>query len=302
MAASLPPPGAPPPTSGHAPALSPGQALAACHAAVLLFGFAGLFGKWIAWDAAAIVLGRTLVAAVALAVVASFTRRSLPPVSLALAVNGIVLAIHWTAFFAAIKVSTVAIGLLGFASFPLFVPWLERMVLGIPLTARKLAAMLLVTTGLALVVPGLSWSEGTARGLAWGIVSGATFALLTVSTQRLVRRHRAGGIAFWQNAVAAAVMAPIVALRGVGGSIDVHDLGLVLLLGLVCTALAHTLFAASLARLSATVAAVSAALEPVYGTLFALLLLGEVPTARVIAGMALIVGAAIVASWQARRS
>src|SRR4030095_9296578 len=49
------------------PHVSPGAALAACHVAVALFGFAGVFGKWIAWDPVAIVLGRTTVAAVVLA-------------------------------------------------------------------------------------------------------------------------------------------------------------------------------------------------------------------------------------------
>jgi len=281
---------------------TPGQALAACHAAVLLFGLAGLFGKWIPWDATAIVLGRTLVAAVTLALVARLARRTLPRLSLALAGNGVILAVHWTAFFAAIQASTVAIGLLGFASFPLFVPWLERAVLGVRVTPVKVAAAVLVTGGLVLVVPGLSWDEGTARGLAWGVVAGFTFALLTVFTQRLVARHRAGGIAFWQNAVAAAVMMPVVAVHGVGGTLDAHALALVVVLGIVCTALAHTLFAASLARVSATIAAVCAALEPVYGTVLAVALLGEEPTLRVAAGMLLLVGAAIVASWRARRA
>ena len=40
--------------------------------------------------------------------------------------NGVLLALHWLAFFAAIQVSTVAIGLLGYASFPLFTLAAER--------------------------------------------------------------------------------------------------------------------------------------------------------------------------------
>ena len=39
-----------------------------------------------------------------------------------------------------------------------------------------------------------------------------------------------------------------------------------------------------------------ASLEPVYGILFALVLLGEVPAARTLAGGALILGAALFAS------
>ena len=41
--------------------------------------------------------------------------------SAGLAGNGVVLAVHWVTFFEAIRVSSVAIGLLGYATFPLFV-------------------------------------------------------------------------------------------------------------------------------------------------------------------------------------
>ena len=39
--------------------------------------------------------------------------------------SGVILAIHWLTFFHAIQVSTVAIGLIGFATFPIFVTFLE---------------------------------------------------------------------------------------------------------------------------------------------------------------------------------
>lgn len=280
--------------------LTPGQALAACHAAVLLFGLAGLFGKWIPWDPAAIVLGRTAVAAAALAIVIRATQERLPPPTLALALNGVILAVHWTAFFAAIQISTVAIGLLGFASFPLFVPWLERALAEVPVTRAKAAGAALVTLGLVLVVPDIAWGSGTAYGFMWGIVSGFTFALLTVRSGRLLARHRATAIALWQNVVAALVLLPFVLVRGAGGPVDAHTLSLVIVLGVACTALAHTLYTASLARVAATTAAVCASLEPVYGIALAWLLLGEVPVERVLAGVGVLVGAALVASWRTR--
>ena len=42
-----------------------------------LFGFAGLFGKWIAWDSVAIVLGRTAIAALVLAFVVRYRKGEL---------------------------------------------------------------------------------------------------------------------------------------------------------------------------------------------------------------------------------
>src|SRR4051812_49957412 len=91
------------------PHFSPAGALGACHLAVALFGFAGLFGKWIAWNPVAIVLGRTAVAAAVLVVVVRWRMGSVRRPTWGMAPNGIILAIHWVAFFAAIQVSTVAI-------------------------------------------------------------------------------------------------------------------------------------------------------------------------------------------------
>jgi drug/metabolite transporter (DMT)-like permease len=78
-----------------------------------------------------------------------------------------------------------------------------------------------------------------------------------------------------------------------------RDLALLIVLGVVCTALAHTLFIRSMRVLSAHTASVVAALEPVYGIALAFALLGEAPAWRTLIGAALIVGAALRASSRA---
>ena len=282
------------------PHVTPGAALAACHAAVALFGFAGVFGKWIAWDPVAIVLGRTTVAAIVLAFFVRYRLGAWRPPHWIAVPNGIILAVHWVAFFAAIKVSTVAIGLLGYASFPLFVPLLERTMLGLPVTRVKLLGAGLVALGLVMLVPDFSWESHTVRGLAWGVLSGFTFALLTVRTRKLAPDRWSSEMALWQNAIAALCVLPVVLWQGgLGGPVDGPTIAKMLLLGIFCTALAHSLYTASLVRLPASTAAVCAALEPVYGIALALMLLGEVPSGRTLAGAAVIVVAAIVATRRA---
>jgi drug/metabolite transporter (DMT)-like permease len=274
-----------------------GSALAALHAAVLLFGFAGLFGKWIDLSPVAIVLGRAAVAAAALGIVLLRTRVVRRPFELRLVTNGAVLALHWVSFFAAIQTATVAIGLLGFASFPLFVLILEWLLLRRQWTRRKAATALLVTFGLVALVPSFSLHDRTLQGLAWGLVSGFTFALLAVLNRRLVANRRAADVAFWQNLTAALCLLPFAwASPAALGAINARDIALILVLGLVCTALAHTLFIAGLREISAHTASVIVALEPVYGIALALVLLGEVPDARTLVGGALIVGAAFLAT------
>lgn len=275
-------------------------ALFALHAAVALFGFAGLFGKWLALPPLLIVLGRTAIAATALALPRAMAA-SRAPFDVRLVANGIVLAVHWASFFAAIQASTVAIGLLGFASFPLFTLAIERVALGRRFGRREAATALLVTTGLVLVVPEFSLSNPTVHGLAWGLVSGFTFALLAVLNRRWAATRDAIDIAFWQNLFAAVALLPLAAAGAVElASLGAREIALLLVLGIACTALAHTLFIRALASVTAHTASVVAALEPVYGIALAHALLGEVPGARTLAGGALIVAAAAMATRRAR--
>jgi drug/metabolite transporter (DMT)-like permease len=274
-------------------------ALLGLHVAVLLFGFAGLFGKWLPLAPGLIVLGRTAVASIALAVLLRLTGERRGRFEWRFAVNGAVLALHWVAFFQAIQIATVTVALLGFASFPLFVLLLEATLLRRALRAGEWITAALVTAGLLLLVPEFRLENRTVQGLLWGVVSGFSFALLAVCNKALAARRTAGEMALWQNACAAICLLPAAILAPTLP--DVRSLALLVVLGVICTALAHTLFIRSLHALSAHTASVVAALEPVYGITLAFVLLGEIPSARTLAGGALIVGAALLATVRASR-
>jgi drug/metabolite transporter (DMT)-like permease len=283
--------------AGHA------RSLIALHGGVLLFGFAGLFGKWLELPPVTIVFGRSAIACVALVVLLRLTRDAGPAArgsfEWRLAAGGAVLALHWVAFFHAIQIASVAVGLLGYASFPLFVLLLERGLRQRALRGADWMTAGLVTVGLLLLVPEFSVENRIVQGLLWGLVSGFSFALLAISNRALTARHSPGAIALWQNACAALALLPFaVAASAVP---DARELALLVLLGVVCTALAHTLFIRSLRVLSAHTASVVAALEPVYGIALAFVLLGETPSPRTLAGAVLIIGAAMVATRSSRR-
>ena len=271
------------------------SALVALHTAVALFGFAALFGQWIALPATAIVLGRTTTAAATLAIVARIRGQRIGHGDRRLAANGAILALHWASFFAAVKTAGVAIALLGYAVFPVFVLLLERA--HRPGGIREWMTALLATAGLVALVPELSWTNDATRGLAWALVSAFTFAWLTVRNRALVATRSATGIALWQNLFAGACLLPwVLAVAGRAAWPTPKDVVLLLVLGTLCTGLSHTLFIASMRRVSAHTASVVAALEPVYGIALAALLLGERPGSRTIVGGVLIVAAALNAS------
>jgi drug/metabolite transporter (DMT)-like permease len=72
-----------------------------------------------------------------------------------------------------------------------------------------------------------------------------------------------------------------------------RDLALLVILGVVCTAIAHTLFIQGMRQIRAQTASIISSLEPVYGIVLAFVLLGEVPTSRTLAGGAVILAAVL---------
>lgn len=275
-----------------------GAALLRLHAAVALFGAAALFGRWVGLPATSIVLGRTAFAALALAATMLGRRANPGRPILPLVVNGALLAVHWVAFFAAVQRASVAQALVGYASFPLFVVLFER---GRGVEAGRYAVAALVVAGLVLTAPSLAPGDRRVQGLLLGILSGFAFAILVLRNRRLVAEVDPVTIAFWQNLAAALLLVPV-ALAVPGARIPgAADWALLAVLGILCTALAHTLFIGSMRRVSAHAASVVAALEPVYGIALAAVLLAEIPSIRTLAGAALIVFAAVVASKGAIR-
>ena len=84
------------------------RSLLEIHIAVLLFGLAGLFAKWVALAAIIIVLGRVVFASIFLAFVLIWRKENIRLKQrrdyVYLALMGVVLAIHWVTFFQAIQV------------------------------------------------------------------------------------------------------------------------------------------------------------------------------------------------------
>jgi len=279
------------------------RSLAEIHLAVLLFGFAGLFGKWLVLPPVVIVLGRVLFACLALAAVMAVMRvsfRTAPGRDLVLlAVCGLVLAAHWTMFFKSVQVSSVAVGLLAYSSFPVFTAFLE------PLLARErwepesLLLALICLAGIALIVPRFDVSDAVVQGVLWGLGAGLSFSVLSVLDRGLASRHASLRVAFVQDLVAGLVLAPAALRAGLPRS--GRDWALIAVLGIVCTAAAHTLFIGGLKGVGARTASVLSSLEPVYGILLALAFLGERPSPRTIMGGAIVLAAALAATARAGR-
>jgi len=271
------------------------------HIAVFLFGFAGLFGKFLSCSPFIIVLGRTFFASLTLLVYAKkFSHTTLGSLDrksyIFLILQGILLAGHWVTFFLAIQISSVAVGLVTFASFPLFVTFMEPFFFKEPLKKRDITTALAVFAGILLVIPDVDLSNNVTLGGFYGILSGLTFAILTLLNRRNARASDPIAVAFYQNFFAAVfLIPPILIIQPAAPKLT--ELPVLILLGVVFTAMAHTFFIQSLTKIRAQTASVIAGLEPVYGIVLAFFILNEIPRVQTLAGGIIIIGTTIAAGF-----
>ena len=262
----------------------------------------GLFGKFLSHSPLLIVQGRTVFAFGALLLALFAIRKAIFFKNYRewawLMVSGTVLAVHWIAFFQAIQVSTVAIGLLSFSSYPLFTTFLEPLFFREQLRRRNVLAVLLVICGLALMATSNNddsnaiISGSVVQGVLWGLVSGLGFAVLTLLNRGHVRNHSPLLLTCWQNGIAALVILPW--SWSESWDLSGKDWGLLFILGVVCTVGGHTLLINGLRHVRAQVVSLLiAGMEPVFAILFALFLLGETPSRQTLLGGVLIIGTTV---------
>ncbi len=275
------------------------------HIAVFLFGFAGLFGKFLSCSPLYIVLGRTFFAFIALYVYARLVSKT---VLMAFGkkeffffiLQGILLALHWWSFFFSIQISSVAVGLVTFSTFPLFVTFLEPLWFKEKLKPVDIVIAGAVFIGILLVIPEFDFSNNVTRGGFYGIISGFTFAVLALVNRRNARISDSIAVAFYQNLFAALFLAVPVFFLKIPMPLF-SDLPNLIFLGVACTALSHTLFIKSLAFIRAQTASVIAGLEPVYGIVLAFFILNEVPGIRTLLGGLVIIGTTVFAGYFSRQ-
>ncbi len=271
------------------------------HLAALLFGGTALFSKWITLPAVHITLWRSVAALVALILIQIALNK---PIRLERRIDywaqfglGAMLGIHWATYFGSMQVSTIAIGLVSLFTAPVLTVFLEPLFGETRLRSFDVLLGLCVLAGVYLMVPEFSWENRYAQGVAWGLVSAVFLSLRNILHRRAQRNYGGPQLMIYQIAGLITLFAVLVAVDPL--PVTRTNAGLLVVLGLIFTAIPHTLIVIALRHLSARTVLLVTSLMLVYGTALGWLLLGEVPRASTLVGGAIIATCAVI---EGRRS
>lgn len=279
------------------------KSLWSLHVAVVLLGITALFSKLIPLSALDITFGRSVVACGCLFCLLKLTGKSLRLNSykdLGIGILlGMIMALHWVTYFAAMQYSSIAVGMIALFTFPVITVFLEPFFEKTRLVWQDVLSALVVFFGIFLIVPDLSLGNDTTLGILVGI-----FSALLYSLRNLIHRtyfsHYSGAHAMTLQTFVI-VLCLLFFTSEQLYQISPDTLVSLFILGSLCTALPHAMVASSLKHLRAKTFSLIACAQPLYGVLFAWLAIGENPTLKTLAGGALVISAALYETVNAQK-
>lgn len=253
------------------------------HFIVLIWGFTSILGLLISLPPLELVFYRTLLASLGVALVMAWRKKNMlvPPAELLkIAGVGVLISLHWIFFFWSAKVSTASVCLAGMATTSLWTAFVDPIINRTKIKWYEVALGFLVISGLVVI---FQFETGYWLGLSMALLSALLSALFSVFNGRLTFRHTPYQITLYEMAAAslfALLFMPVYAeFLNAGAPIQWEWKGLdwlwMLVLSGICTVYAFSVSVELMKRVSVFTINLTINLEPVYGILLAVLVLGE---------------------------
>ncbi|VAW66902.1 hypothetical protein MNBD_GAMMA09-3121 [hydrothermal vent metagenome] len=277
------------------------NSLGILYMAVFLLALNGLFSKLIPLDAVTITQLRSVLAAVSLTVFALLLKRE-PRLETArqysgVYFTGVILGLHWITFFHSMQVSTVAIGMLSLFTYPVITVVLEAFFNKKRVSFVDVIAAVLVLLGVLIMVKeDLHQLDSDAvQGVFWGVISALLFSVRNLLQKYCFPSVPSDRLILHQVIVVAVLLFVFIDFSSVA-RLQVNDWFMLILLGAISTAAAHSLLSFSLKHISAKSTAMISCLQPLFAAVFAWLFLSETPTQSVVLGGLIIISVALYES------
>ncbi|MGC6430239.1 MAG: DMT family transporter [Jejuia sp.] len=250
------------------------------HVLVFIAGFTAILGKEISITAIPLVWFRMVMAAILMLIFIKFRRIKLNIKKESLirfSIAGVIIALHWITFFAAIDAANVSITLSMFSTGAFFASFIE------PIFYKRKVIWYEIVFGLLVIVGVFIITQGELKyltGIILGISSAFLSSLFAVLNGVFLKSHSATVISFYEFVSGVVFISICIMCFGDGFSRDFFILSLndylyLFILASVCTAYAFIAAVYVMKLISPYTVVLTYNLEPIYGILIALVLYPE---------------------------
>ncbi len=212
--------------------------------------------------------------------------------------SALFLGAHWITYFYALKLSSVAIGMLSLFTFPIITAILEPLFSKVKFDPIHIVLGVLVLVGIYFLAPDFDLESSQLKGVLFGLFSAICYAIRTLMLKQHVLVYNGSTLMFYQVLILAIVLLP--ALPILGTSEIKTQFPYVIVLALLTTAIGHTMFIHSLKYFQVSTASIISSTQPIFGIIIAFVFLNEIPTWNTFVGGSLIISTVVIESIRSK--
>jgi len=249
------------------------------HFIVFIWGFTAILGALITIDAIPLVWYRMGLAVLFILIYFLFKKKSLKidrKAMIKFLISGIIIAIHWIAFFKAIKVSNISVALVTMSTGAFFTSLIEPLFFKRKINVLEIFLGLLVVLGLYVI---FNFESQYTMGIVYALVAAFLSALFSVLNGIYIQDYKADVISFYQLLFGTLFVTLFLFFSG-GFSVEFFQLATLdwlylLILSSICTAYAFIASVKVMKFISPYTVMLTINLEPLYAIVLALFIFGE---------------------------
>ena len=258
--------------------------------AMMFISTSGVLGRFIQMPPPLTIWWRSLFAIVCLGVFVWYKKINIVVASkdkFTILLSGLLMGAHWVTYFYALKVSNVAIAMLSIFTYPIITVFLEPIFFRIKLELKNVLLGLLVLLGIYFLSPTFNLESNQTQGVLFGVASALFYALRNIIMKKKIDNYHGSMLMFYQMIVIALVLSPV--LFYYETSPTTNDWFGLAALALFTTTVGHTLFVVSMKHFSIGAASIMSSIQPVFGIVFGIIFLSEIPSKNTLIGGFLII-------------
>jgi len=261
------------------------------NSAILCISTSGTLGRFISLPPPLTIWSRAFIAFILLLAYILFKKKRIrvnfQKEGVATIISGILMAGHWVTYFFALQWSSVAIGMLSLFTYPMITILLEPFFFDLGYQKRHLLLGLMIMAGVYFLVPSFEFENTVTQGVLMGIISSICYSVRNLLMKQKITSINGSVLMLYQMGITLIILLPAVVKFEINSYTT--DLPYIMILGVLTTAVGHTLFLNSFKNFSIGSVSIMSGVQPIYGILLGYLFLNEIPSRRIIIGGILII-------------
>jgi drug/metabolite transporter (DMT)-like permease len=265
--------------------------------AVLLISTSGTLGRYIDLPVPLIILLRSFFGGIFLFLFCKWKKLTFKIQKkdrVVVLLSGVLMGMHWITYFISLKLSSVAIGMLSVFTYPVITTFLEPLMLKTKFNKSNILLGLTVLVGIYFLAPEFNIENDQFKAIGFGVFSAFCYSIRNIYMKSKAAEYEGSILMVYQLIIVTVLLSPFFYLSDMSGL--QASLPALLILAFVTTATGHSLFIYSFRNFTVSTASIISSVQPIYGIIIGMIVLGEYPTLGTIFGGTLILGTVIVES------